>query len=99
MSNPKVGDYPVRFTCNLGTDISSATVKQINFKKGGGSILGPKTATFTTDGTDGLMYYDTVSGDLDEPGNWQVEPHIKDAGPTFEYKGQTASFTVDAELS
>jgi hypothetical protein len=62
MSNPKVGDYPVRFTCNLGTDISSATVKQINFKKGGGSILGPKTATFTTDGTDGLMYYDTYQG-------------------------------------
>ena len=99
MSNPKVGDYPVRFTCNLGTDISLATVKQINFKKANGATLGPKTAEWTNDGTDGLIYYDTISGDLDGAGEWQIEPYIEDAGPTFEYRGQTASFTVDAAVS
>jgi hypothetical protein len=62
--------------CN-GTikDISYATTKQIIFEKPSGTIV-TKTATFFTDGTDGIIYYNTVDGDLDEEGIWHLQARI-----------------------
>lgn len=95
MSSPKLNDYPVTLRCNLGTDISAATVKRISLKKPGGATV-QKTAVFTTDGTDGLIEYDTVSTDLNKAGTWLIEPYVK--GASFEYYGKSQTFTVDSRI-
>ena len=46
-------------------DISGATTKQIKLEKPGGSTVA-KDGTFTTDGSDGKIYYVTQEGDLGE---------------------------------
>jgi len=56
-------------------DISTATTKQLIFKKPSGSEL-EKDASFYTDGTDGILTYTTVSGDLDEIGTWKVQGYV-----------------------
>ena len=48
-------------------DISSASNRQIIFNKPNGTAV-VKTATLTTDGTDGKMQYTTASGDLNLEG-------------------------------
>ena len=53
-------------------DLSTSTAKQIKFRKTDGTIV-TKTATFTTDGTDGSIYYTIVSGDLDQAGPWKIQ--------------------------
>ena len=53
-------------------DISSADTIQIVFKKPSGTSV-TKTATFTTDGSDGLIQYIIVDGDLDEIGSWKTQ--------------------------
>ena len=60
-------------------DLSAATTIQIKFEKPGGSTL-IKTAVLTTDGTDGKMQYVSVSGDLDEVGEWEIQGRIVSGG-------------------
>lgn len=60
---------------NTVWDISAATTIQIKFEKPSGSTA-IKTASYTTDGTDGKMEYVSVSGDLDEVGEWQVQGRV-----------------------
>lgn len=79
MAQPEihVGDIGTTFEVTLKqsaavVDLSSATVKQIYFMKPDGSTL-TKTASFTTDGTDGKIYYNTTTGDLDTAGDWQLQ--------------------------
>jgi hypothetical protein len=60
---------------NSPVDISSATTKNILLQKPSGAIL-TKAGNFTTDGTDGLLDYTTISGDLDESGVWQIQAHV-----------------------
>jgi len=52
-------------------DISTATTKQILFKKPTGVVL-TKTASFTTTGSDGKIRYTTIAGDLDVSGVWST---------------------------
>jgi hypothetical protein len=56
-------------------DISTATTKQIIFKKPGSTKL-TKTASFFTDGTDGIITYTSISGDLGEEGMWKMQGYI-----------------------
>tara|TARA_Y100000296_G_scaffold84177_1_gene116858 strand:- start:5323 stop:5634 length:312 start_codon:yes stop_codon:yes gene_type:complete len=64
-------------------DISTATTKQIIFKKPGGGKL-TKDAPFFTDGSDGIITYTTVSGDLSEEGMWKLQGYIVlSGGNTF----------------
>ena len=56
-------------------DISAASVKEIIFKRQNGSLL-TKSASFTTDGTDGRIDYTTVSGDLTQVGIWNIQAKI-----------------------
>ena len=53
----------------VALDISTATSLKMRFQKPSGSTL-DKDASFVTDGSDGLIRYVTVSGDLDEAGTW-----------------------------
>ena len=61
--------------CPNDLDISSASTKQLKFKKPGGDIL-VKAGTFFTDGTDGILTYTSVSGDLDECGRWRLQAFL-----------------------
>lgn len=62
-------------------DLSSATVMQVKFRKPKTVTLAAetitKTASFVTNGTDGLLKYTTVSGDLDRKGTWSVQAYIE----------------------
>lgn len=56
-------------------DLSAASTKELHFEapSGAGKEM---TAAFYTDGTDGVIQYTTVSGDLDEDGVWSVQAYI-----------------------
>ena len=56
-------------------NIASATSKSIILKKPGGTLT-IYDASFLTDGTDGVILYNTVDGDLDEIGSWKIQAAI-----------------------
>jgi len=56
-------------------DVSTASAKLIILKKPHGTRV-EKTASFTTDGTDGKIQYATISGDIDEAGTWQYQGKV-----------------------
>lgn len=63
-------------------DISGASTKQIIIKKPSGSTL-TKTASFSTDGTDGKMSYTIILGDLDEAGTHQLQGKVVISDGTY----------------
>jgi len=66
-------------TCDgTAKDISYAVTKQFLFRKPSGTSM-TKTADFFTDGTDGILIYNTVDGDLNEEGLWQLQARISAA--------------------
>tara|TARA_R110000744_G_scaffold104065_5_gene199328 strand:- start:338 stop:649 length:312 start_codon:yes stop_codon:yes gene_type:complete len=64
-------------------DISSSTTKQLIFKKPSGEKL-EKAASYFTNGSDGIITYSTLDGDLDEEGMWKLQGKIiLSGGNTF----------------
>lgn len=93
-------DVGIQFmpTISNGTnaiDLSTATTKDLIFKKPGGDIL-TKGASFYTDGTDGVIYYTSVSGDLSENGRWKMQAHI--VTPSSDFKTDIYNFKVSRNL-
>ena len=77
-----INDIGTRFlvTVKDGTslvDISSATSLVIDFRKPDDTIIN-RTGSKLGDGsaTSGVMYYDTVAGDMDAAGNWKLQGKI-----------------------
>jgi hypothetical protein len=68
-------------------DLSSATTKTFLFGKPSGSVL-TKSASFTTDGTDGKLYYTSIEGDIDSHGTWTFQVFV-DFGSTQWYTNIT----------
>lgn len=96
----QVDDIKVRLKVTIieddaALDISTATVKSIIFQKPDGTIL-TKTATFLTDGTDGIIYYDTIAGDLDQSGIYKVQGAVSIGSGS--YKGSKSTFKVECNL-
>lgn len=63
---------------DVAIDISTATVMSIIFKKPDGSTVS-KVGTFYTNGTDGIIDYITLSGDLDvanEEIPWKIQAKV-----------------------
>lgn len=94
-------DIGIRFTITIQddgsiVDISAVTTKEILLKKPCGTLL-EKSATFTTDGTDGKMYYDSISGDLDQIGSWKIQGHIIFSSSS-EFRTDYTSFKVFRNL-
>lgn len=56
-------------------DISGATTKNIIFSKPDDTTL-TVNGSFTTDGTDGVIQYNTVAGDLNITGLWKIQAYI-----------------------
>ncbi len=82
----------------LPVDISSATTKELTFRKQGGVIV-TEAAAFTTDGTDGKMEYKTtVSTFFNVGGQWRLQGHI--ILPTGDdFKSDIVTFHVEENLS
>jgi hypothetical protein len=72
-------------------DISDYTTKQLLFVDPDDAST-TKTALFHTDGTDGILRYVTISGDIDQAGEWQVFGRILKTGASI--TSEPVSFTV-----
>jgi len=82
-----VNDVGTLFTLTIkdgdsAVNISSATTKKIIIKKPSGTKLTYSTA-FVSDGTDGKMKYNAVSGDLDEAGTYKLQSYVIISDGTF----------------
>ena len=77
-------------------DISTATAKQIVFKKPSGATL-TVNAAFVTTGVDGLLKYVIVSGDISEVGTWKVQAVVTIG--TYVWHSNFESFRVYRNLS
>ena len=81
--------------CDATIDISTATLKEIIFKRPD-VAASAYTAEFSTDGTDGKIKYVTVADDLDVEGTWKVQAKI--TMPTGTWKSDVSSFRVYENL-
>jgi|TARA_R110002020_G_scaffold5117_2_gene21682 hypothetical protein len=63
-------------------NISSASTKQLIIKKPSGTKL-TKATSFSTDGTDGKMYYNIGADDLDEAGTYKLQGKVIISDGTF----------------
>ena len=76
-------------------DISTATTKQLIFKKSDSTIV-TQTAAFTTDGSDGQIQYTTLEDDLDIAGVWRLQAFV--IMPTGEWSSDFGPFVVFENL-
>ena len=69
-------------TAGVVIDVSTASTKFIYFQKPDGTKV-KETAAFYTDGTDGIIQYTSVSGDIDQTGLWQVQGYVETSDGKF----------------
>lgn len=74
-------------------DISAATTTLIKMRTPDGRVLS-KSATLTTDGTDGKMYYTLQQGDLDAPGRWRWQGYLAGVGGWTGHTSEGQPFEV-----
>jgi len=98
-----VGDVGTVFTLTItetnGTtavDISTATVKTFYFMKPDGTKVN-KTASFTTNGTDGKLTYTTAAADISMAGTWQVQAYVEIG--TSKYYSSKTTFAVHSNIA
>jgi len=86
------------YTDTNGTilDISYATIIQIIFEKPDGTLI-TQDASFLTDGTDGILVYTSVSGDLNQVGKWKIQARLSDGGAN-DTKTDIVRFNVHENL-
>ena len=56
-------------------NLASASTKNVMLKKPNGKVL-TKSSSFYTDGTDGILTYTIVDGDLDLNGTWENQVYV-----------------------
>ena len=69
-------------TAGTAIDVSTAATKFIYFQKPDGTKK-KNTAAFYTDGSDGIIQYTSVSGDIDQTGLWQVQGYVETSDGKF----------------
>lgn len=78
-------------------DVSTATTKEIHLQPPSGDAV-QKTASFTTDGSDGKIYYTTASAsDLNVAGTWEAQAYVVLSGGNT-WKSTIKEFKVRANL-
>jgi len=81
MATPHVGDLGTQIQVTLTdgngdpVDVSDATEKVMILQDPEGTSV-EKTATFATDGADGVVQYETVEGDFTMPGKHKVQARV-----------------------
>lgn len=76
-------------------DISTALDLKVLFLKPDGTVL-TKSGVVLTDGTDGVVQYVSVDGDLDTAGRWEVQARVQLSTGTW--SSDTHKFKVYANL-
>lgn len=79
----------------LLTDTQYASEKCVVFKKADGSLI-TRPASFKTDGSDAIVQYVSVDGDLDQKGTWRIQARV--VLPTGKWSSDTEKFKVYANL-
>ena len=79
---------------DVALDVSDATTKQILLRKPDGTTVA-KTATFSSDGTDGRIRYVTVEGDL-TAGRWAIQGKV--VTPSGTWATEIEAFKVHPNL-
>ena len=74
MSKVYKNQTSLRVRLTLGVDITDAIVKQIKYQKPSG-IVGYWNAT-VEDATEGIIYYDITTNDINEAGQWKFWAYI-----------------------
>jgi len=82
--------------CAASVDISAADVLELIFKLPDETLL-TKTATFKTDGTDGVIQYVAIDGDLSLSGKWKIQAKVGFPNSTS-WKSDIGSFKVYQNL-
>ena len=69
---------------SVAVDLTAATLKQLNFRKPDDTVLN-RTASGLGGGSEssGIMYYDTVAGDLDAVGVYKMQGKVSIPSGTF----------------
>jgi hypothetical protein len=93
----RVGDVGTVFEIvvideNGPVNIQFSNTREFIFGKPSGFITRP--AQFVTDGTDGRLFYVSVPGDLDEPGEWRLQARVEVPGVGI-FKTETCTFFVE----
>lgn len=82
----------------LPIPVHTSTLKQIRFQKPEPDLtVLIKTAEFYTDGTDGVIQYTTVTGDIDYKGQWRIQGYVE--LPSGKYSSKIGEFPVLEILS
>lgn len=79
----------------VAVDISDATALTIYLTRPSGTTL-TKTAALDSDGTDGMLRYDTISGDLSAAGTWRIQGY---AAGVDGWSGSSREFTFSVFTS
>ena len=84
-----VDDIGTRFLVTVkddgsGVDLSTASTLQLSFRKPSDTVVN-RSASTLVDGSvaSGVMYYDSVDGDLDEAGKYKLQGKVVLASGTF----------------
>ena len=84
-----VDDVGTRFLITIKDDSSTvdlrdATLKQLNFRKPDDSIIN-RSGSFISGGSQasGVMYYDSVVGDLNQAGNYKLQGKVTIPSGTY----------------
>jgi len=83
--------------CSEVVDVSAADVLNLIFKLPDGTLL-TKTAIFKTDGTDGIIQYVSIDGDLNQSGKWKIQAKVSFPNETS-WKSDIGSFKVFGNLT
>lgn len=81
---------------SLVVDLSSATLLEILLRKPVSATVVAKSLSYSTDGTDGKVFWTSATTDLDEAGNWEMQIHAR--GPFGEFHTETKTFLVRPRL-
>ena len=78
-------------------DLSNATVRQLNFRKPDDSVFNRAASVFG-DGSasSGVMYYDSVVGDLDQTGSYKLQGKV--SLPSGSYYTDIYTFRVNCNI-
>ena len=65
-------------------NLAPATLLQVNFRKPDDTVVN-KTASTLVDGSiiSGVMYYDTIAGDLDQAGHYKLQGKVRLTSGTY----------------
>ena len=80
-------------------DLSTVTAKTFYVKKPDGTTIVQWTASFKTNGTDGILKYLTQTGDLNLVGVYQLQPSITFPGSGYDGFCDIVEFTVEENVS